>query len=304
MKTKKLSLNQRRAIVGLLFISPWLAGFLFFYVRSLFLTIQFSLSRVELLEVGGYNPVFIGLDNFKTALFEDATFNQILVSSLQNMIFDVPAIIFFSLFMAILLNQKFHGRTVVRAIFFLPVIFNSGAISDSLEKAVQLMQGGAGSHIIDAAAGSGGIDVQYFMEMFMDLGIPDGIIEFITGLVGRIYELIRASGVQIIIFLAALQSVSGSLYEVAKIEGATAYETFWRVTFPMVTPLILTNVVYTIVDSFTNSEVVRVAYEASFQEGQINYGLGSAMNLLNTGSVCIVLIIVVALISRKTFYHN
>ena len=136
----------------------------------------------------------------------------------------------------------------------------------------------------------------------MGLGLPDKAAGYIVGLVGRIYEIVRASSVQIIIFIAALQSVSSSLYEVSKIEGATGYETFWKVTFPMVSPLILTNVVYTIVDSFVNSEVVDMAYSAAFTN--YDYGLSSAMSMLSTLIVCVILFVVGALITRKTFYYN
>ena len=128
------------------------------------------------------------------------------------------------------------------------------------------------------------------------------VVDYVVDVVGRIYEVIKASGVQIIIFLAALQAVPGSLYEVSKIEGATGYETFWKVTFPMVSPLILTNVVYTIVDSFTNSEVVDTAYDAAFKS--MNYGLSSAMSLISTVLVCVILVAVGWFINKKTFYYN
>ena len=136
----------------------------------------------------------------------------------------------------------------------------------------------------------------------MNLGLPVRFVGYVVGLVSRIYEIVRASSVQIIIFIAALQSISPSLYEVSKIEGATAYETFWKVTFPMVSPLILTNVVYTIVDSFVNSDVVDIAYQEAFTS--FNYGLSSAMSILSTLVVCIILIVVGVLINRKTFYYN
>lgn len=301
MKLKKLTLMQKRAVTGLIFISPWLVGFIVFYLVSFIKTIEFSISKVTVGETGGYSLAFKGLDNFKYALFEHANFNQILVDSVINMLVDVPLIIFFSLFMAILLNKKFKGRTIVRAIFFIPVIMNAGAINDALEMARQLIAGGLSAVASEISSTSGG-DMTFLLETFMDLGMPDNIIEYIMGAVSRTYDIVRASGVQIIIFLAALQAVPGSLYEVSKIEGATGYETFWKVTFPMVTPLILTNVVYTIVDSFVTSDVVDLAYEMALTNH--NYGVSSAMSLLSTGVVGIVLIVVGVLISKKTFYYN
>lgn len=301
MVKKKLTLMQKRAITGILFISPWLIGFIWFYVRSFIMAIQFSLSKLTVIENGGFTLDFIGLDNFKYAFLEDPTFNQILVQSVKDMIIDVPLIIFFSLFVAILLNQKFKGRTLVRAIFFLPVIMNSGAISQTLALAQAAATGGVAAVSAEAAAVQG-VNVEYFMSLFLDLGFPKAILDYIIMAVARIYDIVQASGIQIIIFIAALQSVPGALYEVSKIEGATAYETFWKVTFPMVSPLILTNVVYTIVDSFVISTVVDKAYEVAFTN--FNWGVSVAMSLISTFIVCAILLIVGKVLSKKTFYYN
>lgn len=301
MKRKRMTLKQKRAITGLLFILPWMIGFLVYYVRSLFLTAQFSLSNIEIAETGGYTASFVGLDNYRFALFEHANFNQILVGSLSDILIDVPFIIFFSLFIAILLNTRFKGRAMVRAIFFLPILLGSGAVLEALQLATENIQAGASTTISEMTA-SGGVNVDYFLRIFIDLGLPDRFVDYIIGLVGRIYEIVRASSVQIIIFIAALQSVSSSLYEVSKIEGATTYETFWKVTFPMVSPLILTNVVYTIVDSFVNSDVVDIAYQAAFTS--YNYGLSAAMSILSTLVVCLILLAVGTIITKFTFYYN
>jgi ABC-type sugar transport system permease subunit len=301
MKKNRLTLRQKRAMIGLLFISPWLIGFLVYYLRSLILTMQFSLSKITIAETGGYRAAFIGLDNYIYALTRHGTFNQVLVNSLQEILIDVPFIIFFSLFIAILLNSRFRGRALVRAIFFLPIILGSGAVLEALQLATENVRGGAGAMLVDFVQPSG-VNVDYFMDLFQELGLPNRAAGYITGLVGRIFDIVRASSVQIIIFIAALQSVSPSLYEVSKIEGATGYETFWKITFPMVSPLILTNVVYTIVDSFVNSEVVDMAYSTAFTN--YDYGLSSAMSMLSTLLVCTILLVVGALITRKTFYYN
>ncbi|MBE5962631.1 MAG: sugar ABC transporter permease [Lachnospiraceae bacterium] len=304
MRTKRrLTLMQKRAIVGLLFISPWLIGFLIFYARSLFMTIQFSMSDVAVKENGGYSLTFAGISNFKYALTAHGTFKQVLTTSLGNMLVDVPLIIFFSLFMGVLLNKKFKGRTLVRAIFFLPVIMNSEAIQGAIQMTRQMMAGGlnpANAEVMESM--SGGVNIDYYLELFRDLALPDGLLDYIIGAVARINDIITASGVQIVIFIAALQAVPPALYEVAKIEGATGYETFWKVTFPMVSPLIITNIVYTVVDSFINSDVVQLAYDTAFTDQK--YGLSSSMSLLSTVAVCVVLVVACGLISKKTFYYN
>ena len=300
-KKKKLSLLQKRALTGFAFITPWLIGFLWFYVKSLIQAVRFSLSKMEMLESGGYTLKFTGLDNFKYALFQDPTYNQILATSIRDIVIDVPLIIFFSLFIAMICNGKFKGRTLVRAILFLPIIMNAGAINNAIEMAREAVTGGVAAVSAEAAVASG-VNVDYFMNLFMDLGFPVALLDYITAAVGRIFDIVQASGVQIIIFIAALQSVPGALYEVAKIEGATGYETFWKVTFPMVSPLIITNVVYTIVDSFVDSDVVEKAYDMAFVN--FDWGVGVAMSLLSSVIVIALLVIVCKLISKKVFYYN
>ncbi len=303
-KRKKLSLITKRSINGYLFILPWLIGFICFYARSLFMSIQFSLSELTVNPGGGYTLKFVGLQNFIYAFRVHGTFKQVLTTSVGNMLIDVPLITFFSLFMAILLNKKFKGRTLVRAIFFLPVILNSGAIMDAMDLARTMMSGGisnASADLAEAVSGSG-VGLEYYFKMFGDLGMPVIVIEYISGAVNRISDIINASGVQIIIFIAALQSIPGSMYEVAKIEGATGYETFWKVTFPMVLPHIITNVVYTVVDSFAESNVVDLAYKTAFTDN--NYGLSSVMSLVSTVVTCLILILVCRFIQKRTFYYN
>lgn len=304
MKKKgKLTLLQKRNAKGFLFILPWLVGFIAFYVRSLFMTIEFSLSSMDVPAGGGYTLKWAGISNYFYAFRVHGTFKQVLTTSIGNMLIDIPLIIFFSLFMAILLNRKFKGRTLVRAIFFLPVIMNAGAITDALELARNMMTGGisSGGTEISSAAGSG-VDIDYFILLFKNLAMPDKLLDYIVAAVARINDIISASGVQIIIFIAALQSIPGSMYEVAKIEGATAYETFWKVTFPMVMPHIITNLVYTVVDNFAVSEVVDLAYETCFTD--FNYGLSSAMSVVSTAIVCLILVLVCGFIQKRTFYYN
>ena len=303
-KRKGLSFAQKQTVNGYMFILPWLVGFAAFYVRSLFMTCQFSLSELTMnMDGGGYQLEFVGLENFIYAFTVHGTFKQILTTSVMDMVVDVPLIIFFSLFMALLLNRKFKGRAIVRAIFFLPVILNAEAIVEAIETATLMIAGGISSSSSEmSSATSGGMGMAYYIDLFGDLMIPTQLLEYIVGAVDRITSIISSSGVQIVIFIAALQSIPSNLYEVSKIEGATAYETFWKVTFPMVMPHIITNIVYTVVDSFVNSEVVELAYTTAFTN--INYGLSSVFSLVSTVVTCLILGIVVGLIQKRTFYYN
>lgn len=305
-KKKRLSLMRKRMIAGYLFILPWLVGFLVFYVRSIFQTIQFSFSEMTMDAInGGYTLTPVAWENFRYAFFEHGSFKQTLTSSVMNMLVDVPLITFFSLFMAMMLNKKFPGRAIVRAIFFLPVILASGAIVDAIAMGEMMMQGGVSGQVqeMEASAASAiAFDIDYLISMFMNLGLPAKLLDYITSAVGRINDIISMSGVQIVLFIAALQAIPSSLYEVAKIEGATGYETFWKITFPMVMPHIITNVVYTIVDSFEQSEILKLADTTTFD--MWNYGLGSVFSLVSTVVTCIILVVVVGFIQKRTFYYN
>lgn len=303
-KKFKLTLIQKRAITGLLFISPWLVGFLYFYVRSIGKSIWFSLCEINLAETGGYTTHFVGLDKYKYIFTVHGTFNQTLATSVWDTMIDIFLIVFFSLFMSMLLNQKFKGRTIVRAIFFIPVILSSEAIGSAISQASELVLGGistASEGISNAT--SSGIDLTFYTDMLVTFGLPSGIVQYIVGAVGRLSDVVSASGVQIVIFIAALQAIPTSLYEVSKIEGATGYETFWKVTFPMVMPHIITCIVYTVVDSFISSPVVQTAYDTAFGATH-DYGMSAAMSVSSTLITCAILFVVVAIIQKRTFYYN
>ncbi len=306
MKNKlHFSMAQKRAVNGYLFILPWFLGFCLFYIRCLWMTVQFSFSDLTVMTSGGYDLDFVGFLNYHNALFSHASFKQTLTSSLGNMLIDVPLIIFFSLFVALLLNRKMKCRGLVRAVFFLPVLLNAEAVSNAMSLAAQMMNGGVSgvsAEMAEASASSSTVNMAYFMSIFSELALPESVLDYIVGAVSRISDIIQASGVQIVLFIAALQSIPGSLYEVAKIEGATGYETFWKVTFPMVMPHIITNTIYTIVDAFSQSEVVELAYNTAFTSN--NYGLSAAFSVISTVITCTLLAVVVYLISKRTFYYN
>lgn len=301
MNKAKLTLRRKNAMLGYTFIMPWLVGFLFLFAAPLFQSVYFSFQRLNIMPGGGYELEFLGLANFKTALLIDANFNRILTDSIVNMAVDVPLILFFSLFMAMLLNQHFKGRAMARAIFFLPVILASGAISQAELSGLIAM---TGDQSIAQEMNQVGEQFNQLAIVFalIDAGIPRVFIDYIVGAVGRIYQIVSSSGVQILIFLAALQSIPGTMYEVAKMEGATGYETFWKITFPMVSPLILTNIIYTIIDSFADSPITRTIRATAFQV--LDFGLSAAMSWLYTIAVCLILAVVGYAVSKRVFYYN
>jgi len=300
MNLRKVSLTQKRGLVGFAFVLPWLIGFVFLFATPLIQSVNFSLNELKVAP-GGYELTFIGLQNFKEALLVDANFNRILTESVTQMLYNVPMILFFSLFSAVLLNQKFRGRALARAVFFLPVILASGAIL-SAETAGLISMTGSSQVAEELSEMQNGFDTLSLIFLLDNAGFPEWFINYIVDGIMRIYQIIRSSGVQILIFLAALQSVPPAMYEVAKMEGATPYESFWKITFPMVSPLILTNIIYTIIDSFSNSPVTQTIYETAFRAQ--DFGLSAAMSWLYTLVVVIVLVVIGILVSRKVFYYN
>ncbi len=296
-----LSYEQKNAVRGLWFILPWLIGFLVFYAGCLVQLGEFSLSRIGLDAAAGMTKEYIGFGNYIEAFTSHATFKQTLASSVIDMLIDLPMIIFFSLFVAMLLNRRFKGRALVRAIFFLPIILSADAVGSAITRATELVNAGVSSASLETAQ-AGTVSVAYYMDLFGDLAIPQSVLGYIVDAVNRISSIIKGSGVQIILFIAALQSIPGSLYEVARIEGATGYESFWKVTFPMVMPHIITNTIYTIVDRFSSSEVVSLATR-TYKE-LYNYGLSSAFSVVSTLITILILGLIVYLLNRRTFYYN
>ena len=303
-KGKGLSLREREILYGFLFIAPWLLGAGMFFLRSMWQAIVYSVSSITIKPEGGYTLAGVGLKNYTYALLEHGTYNSELTASLIKTLVDLPLIIFLSFFMAILLNRKFVMRSAVRAIFFLPVIMATPAITNALNVILQQMLGGVSSipPEILRQQRQEGFDALSVMRILARFGMPMFLIRYVTDVIASLYETIRAAGVQILIFLAALQAIPGSLYEVAQIEGATAYETFWKITFPMVSPLILTNVVYTIIDTYSRSTIVTIILNTAFVNQ--NFGLSSAMSLISSFLVCLILGVVGYFVSRNIFYQT
>ena len=164
-------------------------------------------------------------------------------------------ILIFSLFMAVLLNQKMVGRAAFRAILFVPVILSTG-IMESINVMTADMQSNMGSAegISDGSGQSASSEIVSSLDIekwFSGMVVGEGLVTYVTTAINNIFNIVNHSGVQILIFLAGLQSISPAIYESVQIDGASAWETFWKITFPMISPMILVNAVYTVIDSFT-----------------------------------------------------
>ena len=255
-KKMRLTLTKRKALSGWLLVLPFVIGLLLIYGPVIFTSLKAILYSVEVTQAG-IDYYFVGFKNVKWAFKGDLYFVDSLVSGFKSLLIQVPAIIIFSLFMAIILNQKMRGRAAFRAIFFLPVILSIGII-DSIDTSAQISMAAITGGVDDGTGAmtegaNSFISMMDLNNLFANVQIGGGFMEIAMNLVNDIFDVVSRSGVQMLIFLSGLQSISPAIYESCQIDGASAWETFWKVTLPMISPMILVNSIYTLIDAFTAS---------------------------------------------------
>ena len=251
---------------------------------------------------------FVGWENYNYIFNEDPWFSITIVDGLKDLILQIPAIVIFALFMAIILNQKMRGRTVFRAIFFLPVILCTGII-DSIDansafmSQVENSQGGIDDN---TGAESGGIMSALDVEMLLsNIKMGSELVDIVTTLINNIFDIVSRSGVQMLIFLSGLQSISPAIYESCQVEGATAWETFWKITLPMISPMILVNAVYTVIDLFTAADNRVMSYIFGSQiYGKSMFAEAGAMAWVYIGIVLVFIVLVAILLKSVVFYQR
>ena len=316
-RRKAASLDRRKARAGWVFVLPFVIGFILIYIPIVIDSIIYSFSTLTTKAGQAMQIDFVGWENYNNALFGAAskaggtgdTFVQILIKGLQNMIFDIPMILIFSLFMAVLLNQKMAGRAAFRAILFVPVILSTGimesinSMTASMQTNMESAEGitdGSGSSTASELVSS--IDVQQWFDQMI---IGPELADYVSQAINNIFNIVNHSGVQILIFLSGLQSISPAIYESVQIDGASAWETFWKITFPMISPMILVNAVYTIIDSFTmESNVVMKFISNVYSSPQGSIVASSAMSWMYFLIVIGIIGIVAAVFSAYVFYQR
>jgi len=303
-RKKRMTLMEKKAMMGYLFVMPFIIGFSTFFLYPFIRSFVFSINRLEV-TTEGYQLIPIWFRNYHHALLVDPNFNRILIESVQQMLTNVPAIIIFSFFAANLLNQKFKGRSVARAMFFLPVIMTSGVViaverNDLLQNILAMS---AQAPAQDMGTGLGNMSF-VFRGFLMQSGLPPQLVVYVISAIDQIYDIIVSSGVQILIFIAGLQTISPSLFEASNIEGATGWENFWKITFPMVSPLILVNTLYSVIDNFTHpaNQVMQLIRDTAFFRN--DYGLSTTFAWIYFVVIFIILTIVMWVISRNVFYQE
>lgn len=236
-------LTERREAMGYAFILPWMIGVSVFFIYPFIQSVWFAFCNLSFSE-NGLVTDFIGLKNFKIVFFENPAVFQKFTGSIGQMLSELVLVITLSFFLSIILNQEFRGKVAARAIFSLPLIVSSGVL-------LGIFKGNLFSQSQDALQQSTVFQAAGIQRILESTGLGTGFVEMIVKNVNMIVDMLWKSGVQIIVFLAGLQSIPTSFYEVCDIEGATSWQKFWRVTFPVMMPFVFLNIIYTIIDSFT-----------------------------------------------------
>ena len=308
-RRKGASLQTKKQRAGWIFVLPFIIGLVLIYAPIIINSIRISFSSFRIIE-NGYVLEFVGLENYRHAFFSDTTYVQTLMGGIQTLVFNIPAIVIFSLFMAVLLNQKMVGRAAFRAILFVPVILCTGLV-DKMDAANAMLNSMGSDAGIDTGATEGAADGASRLISAMDVAVlfegmkvGQGLVRYVTELVNGVYEIINQSGVQMLIFLAGLQSISPAIYESCDIDGASAWEAFWKITIPMVSPMILVNAVYTIIDALTSSTNTVMTYIADIYNTAGGHELSAAMSWVYFLIVIAIIAVVAGLLSLFIFYQR
>ncbi len=272
------SLEKRRRFAGYIFLSPWLIGFLIFMLYPLCANFIMSFSKIT--DVVGLKTQLIGFENYNKLFTESTEFIPAFIDTLTKTFLWTPFIIVFSLFLAILLNRKLMFKGIFRIIFFMPVLLGSGYIMQQL---------GGAANILKLP-----LDAKKLIEYY----ISQDISAFLQELLEQIMRVFWKTGVQIVIFLSGLQSIPESYYEAAKVDNANSWDSFWKITLPMLSPVILLNTVYTMIESFRNTDnkianlIVKIIFNSA------DYEYGAAMGWIYF-SVTFLIIGFIFLVSRR-----
>ena len=304
-KIKRSKLRSNEGRYGYFFLAPWMIGFLFFFLYPMLYSLILSFSRV--IDIKSYTLIFNGFKNFETAFFSDTEFVPALLESTKNMLIKTPVVVIFSLFIAILLNRNLKFKGVFRVAFFLPVLLGTGVVLSTINgsigsEASEAAQLAAQTAAQETAAGGSGMSeetgalvtllgpqIAYYLEL---------ILEVVT-------DVLWMSGIQIVIFLGALQNIPSSYYEAAYCDGASEWEKFWKITLPLTMPNILLVTVYTMIDYLSNSENEVVVYcNKVGLEGNANIALGSAMAWIHFLVSGVLILLVFLILKRFTYYAD
>lgn len=303
--TGKQKLAKRKNRAGYIFVLPFIIGLVFIFVPTLIQSLIYSFSDVKI-NFNNISTTFVGLKNYKDSFLTDVYFREILLNAVSGILTNTLIILIFSFFISNLLNQKFVGKGLARVVFFLPVILATGIIAaaDANNLVTNIFSSESNTaNSVATAFSSGGFSKLFNLKSIITaINISPNLTNTILYAIDNTYSIVNSSGVQILIFLSALQSISPSLFESARVEGATKWEEFWKITFPILTPMILVNSVYTIVDCFTNPKYKVLEYIKVKAFNDNLFGFASSMSWIFFLIIAIIIGIVFALVSRRVHY--
>ena len=309
IKQSKISYERKKGLYGYGFIALWFVGIIYMFIIPMGQSLWYALCKTELVNDAekqaaygmsgpGIYTEWNDFGNFKWCFQTDPDYPKNLVSSLSETAYTVPLVLVFSLFVALLLNDKFKGRTLARAIFFLPVLIATGPVLGVINGDM-LSQG-----VSDASQFSALFKTDFVEDFLQFMGlhnISPQLSDAVSEVTSSILNLIWDSGIQILIFISALQQIPTSAKEAASMEGATGWEFFWKITFPTISPMIFANLIYTIIDAFVKSDNP-VMQQVMNHIKVWDYGYSSAMAWAYFAIVAAILGIISAIISRFIFY--
>ena len=299
------NLMDRKNRAGYLFIAPFLFGMLFIFLPALAESCKYSVEFAAI-KFNYIEQEYIGFENYVEAVTNDTDFLPMLYSAIRGTLVDLVVILFFSFFIANVLNQKFIGRGAARTIFFLPVLVATGIIAgaDVNNMATSFFSSSSNTGESISTAFSGNVSSFFDLRSLLEsANLNSTLTGVIIYAVDNTYSVVNSSGVQILIFISALQSIPSSLFEASKVEGATKWEEFWKITFPILTPMILVNIVYTIIDSFTNPkyEMLQYILDNSFTHSR-GIGYACAMSWMFFVIILLCLGIICGILSKRIQY--
>ena len=307
MKTfdkKRFSRSQKDDLFGWVFVLPLIIGVVLILIPVVYNSINFSFNDMKMQDVG-YSLTPVGFENYRVALFVNPDFVRDILTYLSSLVVTIPSIVIFSLFIAVLLNKDFMGRTFFRLVLFIPVIMSVGYFDTVLSGDV-MTSSLSSLTSFDTGIGSstGYFTAARISEYLVNLNVTTSITNFLVSLLNGIPTIINQSGVQIIIFLAGLQSISPSVYEAAQIEGATGWESFWKITVPMISPMILVNILYSIINAFTSSSNSIMKSIQTITFSSFKFGQGAAMSWIYFSVIILVIAVVYMITRRLVFYQE
>lgn len=247
LKKHHLSYTGRKALYGYGFIAIWIIGFISFFVRPFITSVIYSFNDIKFVS-DGMKLTFNGFSAYRKALLEDPDFLRELLNCFTELVYSVPVIVILSIMIAVMLNDDFKGRTFFRAVFFLPVLISGGAVLSIIRGDTSL------SLMVEGSKNGSMLSISNASELIQQLQLPASFSTLLINISNRVFNMLWKSGLQILLFLSALQTINPSIYEASKIEGASRWDNFWKITIPMISPMILLSIIYSIIDSFTSSD--------------------------------------------------